>query len=126
MNILLLANPSWIHLLKPSKFGIYGDDDTTFFSGGDLLAYVLHFPIKAANRVTPEPILSKISQPQPEPESDRFAQFAKIDGGFWAWHFTLRDSRGEELASINRAFRGFGREIFTDTGKLLMSRESKK
>ena len=83
-------------------------------------------PIKAANRVTPEPILSKLSLPQPEPESDRFAQFAKIDEGFWAWHFTLRGSRGEELASISRAFRGFGREIFTDTGKLPTSRESKK
>jgi hypothetical protein len=68
-------------------------------------------------RVTPEPILSKISEPQPEPESDRFAQFAKIDEGFWAWHFTLRGSRGEEFASISRAFRGFGREIFTDTGQ---------
>ena len=81
--------------------------------------------IKAANRVAPEPILSKISEPQPEPESDRFSQFAKIDEGFWAWHFTVRGSRGEELASINRAFRGFGREIFTDTGKLPTSRESK-
>ena len=82
--------------------------------------------IKAANRATPEPILSKISEPQPEPEPDRFVQFAKIDSGFWAWHFTLRGSRGEELASISRAFRGFGREIFTDTGKLPISRERKK
>ncbi len=69
------------------------------------------------NSVTQEPILSKVSEPQPEPEPDRFSQFAKIDEGFWAWHFTLRGSRGEELASIRRAFRGFGREIFTDTGK---------
>jgi hypothetical protein len=82
--------------------------------------------IKASNRATPEPILSKISDPQPEPEPDRFAQFAKIDEGFLAWHFTLRGSRGEELASISRAFRGFGREFFTDTGKLPTSRESKR
>jgi hypothetical protein len=82
--------------------------------------------IKDANRVTPEPVLSKISESQPEPEPDRFAQFAKIDEGFWAWHFTLRDARGEELASISRAFRGFGREIFTDTGKLPTSRGSEK
>ena len=88
---------------------------------------MLHTPrIKAANRATPEPILSKISEPQPEPGSDRFSQFAKIDEGFWAWHFTLRGSRSEELASISRAFRGFGREMFTDTGKLPMSRKGKK
>jgi scramblase len=116
MNILLLANLFWIPLLKPSKFGIYGGVDTTFFSGR-VLAYVPS-RIKAANRVTPEPILSKVSEPQPEPGLDRFAQFAKIDEGFYAWHFTLRGSRGEELASISREFRGFGREIFTDTGKI--------
>ncbi|KAI9510892.1 Scramblase-domain-containing protein [Russula earlei] len=72
-------------------------------------------------RAAPGHILSKASElqpePEPEPESAHFAQFAKIDEGFWAWHFTLRGSRGEELASISRAFRGFGREIFTDTGK---------
>jgi hypothetical protein len=82
--------------------------------------------IKATNRDAPEPILSKPGEPQPEPELDRFAQFAKIDEGFWAWQFTLRGSRGEELASISRAFRGFGREIFTDTGKLSTSREGEK
>jgi len=68
-------------------------------------------------RETPEVIPSNASEPQPAPEPDHFAQFAKIDDGFWAWHFTLRGSRGEELASISRAFRGFGREIFTDTGQ---------
>jgi hypothetical protein len=72
-------------------------------------------------RDAPEPILSKPGEPQPEPELDRFAQFAKIDEGFWAWQFTLRGSRGEELASISRAFRGFGREIFTDTGQYTVS-----
>jgi hypothetical protein len=30
------------------------------------------------------------------------------------------------LASISRAFRGFGREIFTDTGKLYIFHEGKK
>jgi Scramblase len=72
---------------------------------------------EAVDRATPKLILSKAGEDQPEPEPDHFAQFAKIDEGFFAWHFTLRGSRGEELASISRAFRGFGREIFTDTGE---------
>jgi hypothetical protein len=80
---------------------------------------------KTSNRTAPKAILSNASEPQPEPEPDHFAQFARIDEGFWAWHFTLRDSRGEEFASINRAFRGFGREIFTDTGKFLTPHGSK-
>lgn len=59
-------------------------------------------------------ILSVASEPQPEPELDSYHQFAKIDEGFFAWHFTLRDGRGDEVASVNRAFRGFGREVGTN------------
>lgn len=54
------------------------------------------------------------SDPQPEPDAAddvRFQQFARIDEGLLAWHFRLRDARGGELASVNRAFRGFGREV---------------
>ncbi|KAH9050742.1 Scramblase-domain-containing protein [Lactarius hengduanensis] len=69
------------------------------------------------DKVTVERTLSKAGEHPPEPQLEHFVQFSKIDEGFWAWHFTLRSSRGEELASISRAFRGFGREIFTDTGK---------
>ncbi|KDQ60670.1 hypothetical protein JAAARDRAFT_31650 [Jaapia argillacea MUCL 33604] len=68
-------------------------------------------------RDSPHRILSSPSTPQPEPSTDQFSQFAKIDDGLLAWHFTLRDARGEGIAHVNRAFRGFGREIFTDTGQ---------
>ncbi|KAG6845234.1 hypothetical protein H0H87_012226 [Tephrocybe sp. NHM501043] len=37
--------------------------------------------------------------------------------GFLSWHFRLCDAKGDEIAYISRAFRGFGREFFTDTGK---------
>ncbi|GLB35083.1 putative phospholipid scramblase family protein [Lyophyllum shimeji] len=62
-------------------------------------------------------ILSTTSEPQPEPEPHTFSQFARVDMSFLAWHFRLLDARGEEIAYISRAFRGFGREIFTDTGQ---------
>ncbi|EPQ58376.1 Scramblase-domain-containing protein [Gloeophyllum trabeum ATCC 11539] len=70
-------------------------------------------------RESTRPILSTVSEPQPEPSEteETFTQLAKIDEGFWAWNFSLRDHRDEEFASIRRAFRGFGREIFTDTGQ---------
>lgn len=77
------------------------------------------------DRVTVGHTLPKAGEQPPEPQLKHFVQFAKIDGGFWAWHFTLRDSRGEELASISRAFRGFGREMFTDTGKSCVSDKSR-
>lgn len=91
-----------------------------------LLPLLCNSRTRATNRATPNAIQSIASEPQPEPEPDHFAQFAKIDEGFWAWHFTLRGAHGEELASISRAFRGFGREIFTDTGKSPVFHECKK
>ncbi|KAH9857035.1 Scramblase-domain-containing protein [Lenzites betulinus] len=72
-------------------------------------------------RDTPLRILSTVNEPQPEPEPELFRQFAKIDGGFWAWHFTLADAQGQAFASVNRAFRGFGRELFTDTGQYFVN-----
>ncbi|KAI0050899.1 Scramblase-domain-containing protein [Auriscalpium vulgare] len=68
-------------------------------------------------RETSRRILSTLDEPQPEPDTEHFSQFARTDEGLWAWHFTMRGRSGEEIASVNRAFRGFGREIFTDTGK---------
>lgn len=58
-------------------------------------------------------ILSVASEAQPEPalEPESFRQFAKIDQGFLAWHFTLLGARGEEIASVDRTFRGIGREV---------------
>ncbi|KIR78601.1 hypothetical protein I306_04529 [Cryptococcus gattii EJB2] len=48
-------------------------------------------------------------------ESDTFRQFAKVDSGFLAWDFWLKEKDDRLLASINRNFRGIGRELFTDT-----------
>ena len=45
-----------------------------------------------------------------------YHQFAAIDAGFLAWNFPIADEN-QEIASVERAFRGFGREIFTDTGQ---------
>lgn len=72
-------------------------------------------------RDQPRRILSTTSEPQPEPPTDSFTQFAKIDEGLWAWHFNMLDARGMPIASVNRAFRGFGREIFTDTGQYFVT-----
>ncbi|KAI0709418.1 Scramblase-domain-containing protein [Earliella scabrosa] len=68
-------------------------------------------------------ILSTVNEPQPEPEPEpeSFHQFARIDGGILAWHFALRDAQGQAIAHVNRAFRGFGREIFTDTGQYFIN-----
>ncbi|OAX38902.1 Scramblase-domain-containing protein [Rhizopogon vinicolor AM-OR11-026] len=72
-------------------------------------------------RDQPRRILSTTSDPHPEPPIDSFTQFAKIDEGLWAWHFSMLDARGTPIATVNRAFRGFGREIFTDTGQYFVT-----
>ncbi|RKP03105.1 hypothetical protein CXG81DRAFT_7261, partial [Caulochytrium protostelioides] len=43
-------------------------------------------------------------------------QIARIDGGFWAWDFVLRDEQNAILAQVNRNFVGLARELFSDTG----------
>ncbi|KAG0221588.1 hypothetical protein BGX31_009717 [Mortierella sp. GBA43] len=44
-------------------------------------------------------------------------QFAKIDGGFLALDFDMQDEEGRKMASVNRNFVGFARELFTDSGQ---------
>lgn len=68
-------------------------------------------------REDPRRILTVATEPQPQPETELFQQLARVDEGLLAWDFRLRDASGHEFASIRRAFRGFGRELFTDTGQ---------
>lgn len=49
-----------------------------------------------------------------------FHQFAAINEPMLSWDFTLADLYGNLIGSINRNFRGFGREIFTDTGQYVL------
>lgn len=54
-----------------------------------------------------------------EPE-ESYAQFANVDSRMLAWDFYVQSESGQVLASINRNFMGFGREIFTDTGQYVL------
>ncbi|KAJ6676651.1 PHOSPHOLIPID SCRAMBLASE [Salix viminalis] len=48
-------------------------------------------------------------------------QFAVVENpGLWNWTFTLKDISGEVLAQIDRDWRGFGFEIFTDAGQYVI------
>ncbi|KAG0267618.1 hypothetical protein BGZ95_002813 [Linnemannia exigua] len=44
-------------------------------------------------------------------------QFANIDGGFLTLDFEMQDEQGRPMASVNRNFVGFARELFTDSGQ---------
>ncbi|KAI9446430.1 Scramblase-domain-containing protein [Lactarius indigo] len=121
MSTPLVENPSWTPLLRPNSVGTCGGGATIFFSGRTSRSTNRHLKPPPTDKVTMEHTLSKADEHSLKPQPEHFVQFAKIDEGFWAWHFTLRDSRGKELASISRAFRGFGREIFTDTGQYSVS-----
>ncbi|KAK2467023.1 hypothetical protein APHAL10511_001281 [Amanita phalloides] len=65
-------------------------------------------------------VLSITHEAQPDRQQSEpsiYKQFAKVDSGFLAWDFPLFDHTGRDIGFISRAFRGFGREIFTDTGQ---------
>lgn len=52
------------------------------------------------------------------------SQFAQIDAPFLSWDFVMSNKDDKILGAINRNFRGFGREIFTDTGQYVMRFDS--
>lgn len=52
--------------------------------------------------------------------STDFVQFARVDEPFLSWEFNLRDENLHKIGTVNREFRGFGREIFTDTGSYVL------
>ncbi|EXJ60824.1 hypothetical protein A1O7_04977 [Cladophialophora yegresii CBS 114405] len=52
--------------------------------------------------------------------STDFAQFARVDEPFLSWDFSLRDENLRKIGTVNREFRGFGRELFTDTGSYVL------
>ncbi|THG09870.1 hypothetical protein TEA_008689 [Camellia sinensis var. sinensis] len=51
----------------------------------------------------------------------RNKQFAVVENpGFWNWTFNLKDIDGQMLAQVDRDWRGFGFEIFTDAGQYVI------
>lgn len=47
-------------------------------------------------------------------------QFAQVDSGFLAMDFDMRDENGVRIASLNKDFTGFAREIFTDARQYVL------
>lgn len=47
-------------------------------------------------------------------------QFASVDSGFLAVDFDMRDQNGRKMASVNKDFTGFAREIFTDANQYVL------
>lgn len=53
------------------------------------------------------------------------SQFASVDSGFLAVDFDMRDIQGKKLASVNKDFTGFAREIFTDARQYVLRLDPK-
>ncbi|KAI0563698.1 Scramblase [Gracilaria domingensis] len=47
-------------------------------------------------------------------------QFARVDSGFLAVDFDMRDEGGAKIASVNKDFTGFARELFTDARQYVL------
>eukprot|EP00177_Eucheuma_denticulatum_P004439 GFKZ01008063.1.p1 GENE.GFKZ01008063.1~~GFKZ01008063.1.p1 ORF type:complete len:467 (+),score=60.27 GFKZ01008063.1:106-1506(+) len=47
-------------------------------------------------------------------------QFASVDSGFLAVDFDMRDEGGRKIASVNKDFTGFARELFTDARQYVL------
>lgn len=51
-------------------------------------------------------------------------QFAYVNEPFLSWDFSLKSGSNQLIGSVNRSFRGFAREIFTDTGSYALRMDS--
>lgn len=47
-------------------------------------------------------------------------QFSVVDSGFLAVDFDMRDAEGKKIASVNKDFTGFARELFTDARQYVL------
>jgi len=55
-----------------------------------------------------------LADPEPvrkQSEEAAYYQIAKVDSPFLSWDFRVVDEHENEMARIERAFRGFGREV---------------
>ena len=68
--------------------------------------------------------LSESQQKQTDGSQTTMAQFAYIDERFLSWDFSLLDADQKLIGSVNRSFRGFAREMFTDTGAYALRMDS--
>ncbi|KAL8871463.1 MAG: hypothetical protein Q9174_002706 [Haloplaca sp. 1 TL-2023] len=58
----------------------------------------------------------QVSQAKTNTSPQDYDQFAMVDEPFLSWDFSLRTADNQLIASVNRNWGGFGRELFTDTG----------
>ncbi|KDN46462.1 Scramblase-domain-containing protein [Tilletiaria anomala UBC 951] len=65
-----------------------------------------------------------VNRPAEETAQSAFEQFARVDSGLLAWDFVMQDQDERLIGTINRNFRGFGRELFTDTGQYVLRFDS--
>jgi hypothetical protein len=72
-----------------------------------------------AHELPPESGIEPLSTTS-SPGAPTMVQFAKVDEPFLSWDFSLKGASDQLIGSVNRSFRGFAREIFTDTGAYVM------
>ncbi|KAG6334873.1 hypothetical protein ID866_4214 [Astraeus odoratus] len=134
--ILWIRRPfAWINsrmfVQRPNDAGTYTQDGEPVLDTVAEVQQEWHLWRRKYNlflKVPPIRILSPVSEPQAGQDAlePHFKQFARVDEGLWAWDFVVRNSSGEGIASIRRAFRGIGREFFTDTGQYVVTFSSQE
>ena len=70
----------------------------------------------SSNRASEQALIAR-------PEAS-YEQFAYVDEPFLSWDFSLRSADSGLIGSVSRNWRGFGREIFTDTGAYVLRMDS--
>ncbi|KAK6422463.1 hypothetical protein LTR95_016678 [Oleoguttula sp. CCFEE 5521] len=67
---------------------------------------------------------SAMTERSAQSQAGNLSQFAAIDAQMLSWDFNLTSNDSKTIGAVNRNFRGFGREIFTDTGAYALRMDS--
>jgi len=100
---------------KFNKYGALGGVDTTYSYGQNLQCQRRMFIFMPSYSEKFDLLKDKSGRPE---DSKSYYQIAKVDAGFLSWNFHILDEQGKVMAHIERAFRGFGREVGTEITNL--------
>ncbi|KIX09322.1 uncharacterized protein Z518_00401 [Rhinocladiella mackenziei CBS 650.93] len=116
MRVIGEAHSQWAPLRR--KYDLFLSHDPELSEPGPAV-----MPRRSAEDLS-KAQLQQIARNRPSNSAASFAQFASINEPFLSWDFSLLDEDSRLIGSVNRSFRGFAREVFTDTGSYVLRMDS--
>lgn len=115
MRVIGEAQQQWAPLRRKYNLFLYRNSPTADTDLGTKQIASGDLPLSNSQQL-------QVSQTSPNSAQrvGEYGQFAYVDEPFLSWDFSLLSANNRLVASVNRNWAGFGREIFTDTGVYML------